>query len=255
LVTLRKGRLEGTWVAIAAILPVLAFAVLGYSYLSLLNNLLSVLTIWVLALVLRRTTSWSYVLVIAAGLGVMAVLAIHGYSSNVDQWWQQKMMANMQTLKSELALDTTTQQALISNLASIATGIIAVLLLLMNLGWLLLARNWQAVMFNPGQLRPELQNIRMPKWLAVALGILIVLGLLTQWQLCFDVLPVVLLPFVLAGVSLVHFIINVRKLSWFWLVVFYILLVLFLPYWAGALAILALTDSMVDLRRRVMPFK
>lgn len=250
LITLRKGTQEGAWVAICAILPAIGFAMFGHSAIPLINGVLGVLLVWVLAVVLRNTSSWSYVLIVAAGIGVTLVLAIHGYSDDIGQWWQQKMLDNMQMVNSEMPMDTAAQQQILKSLMPIATGIIAALGILMSLGWLVLARNWQAVLYNPAQLRPELHAIRMPKWLAITIIILVAITLLTQWPACVDLLPVALLPFALAGLSLLHFFVTARKLSWIWLVLFYVLLVLFLPYLASALVLLAIVDSFLNLRQR-----
>jgi hypothetical protein len=248
LVTLRKGKQEGCWVLLCVILPAIVFAVLGHIVLPLINGVLSAILVWILALILRDKANWSYVLVIAGCVGVVSVLAIHGYANDINQWWQQKMLASMQAVNAEISLDTAQQGQIIKILAPIATGIQVGLVLLMSLGWLVLARNWQASLYNPGQLRPELQAIRMPIWSGMLIIILVAVTLLTQWMTCIDLLPVVLLPFLLAGLSLVHFMVQARKLSWIWLVLFYVFMVLFLPYVAGAIVILALLDSWMNLR-------
>ena len=248
LVTLRKGKQEGAWVLLCAVLPALVFAVLGHSVLLLINGVVTAILVWLLALLLRRTASWSYVLVVAACLGVCGVLAAHGYTAEIDQWWLQKMLESMQTVNAEIALNTEQQTQAIQSLAQIATGVQAALIVLMSLGWLVLARNWQAALYNPGQLRPELQHIRMPKWAAGSIVVLVGLTVLTHWSSLIDLLPVAMLPFVLAGLSLVHFIVAARKLSWIWLVLFYVLMVLFLPYWSSALVMIAVLDSWMNLR-------
>lgn len=250
LITLRKGAREGAWVAVCAILPAIGFILLGHSALPLTNGILWAILVWFLATILRGTASWSYVLIVAAAIGVGIVLAIHGYSDDIGQWWQQTMLDNMQMVNSEVPMDTAAQQQILKSLTPIATGIITALGLLMSLVWLVLARNWQAVLYNPGQLRPELQAIRMPRWGAATVVIIVALEVLTQWMVLVDLLPVILLPFVLTGLSLVHFFVTARKLSWIWLVAFYVLLVLFLPYLVIALVLLAVIDSFWNLRQR-----
>ena len=117
-------------------------------------------------------------------------------------------------------------------------------LLLGNLFSLLVARWAQALLYHPDGLRQELYNIRLGVVAVAVLG-LIVLGSMGGVAAAIDSLPVILLIFVVAGLSLVHafFAAINQKL---WLVVFYGLLVVLFPYMIGLLVILALLDLVVE---------
>ena len=250
LVTLRKGAQEGVWILSCTLLPlcVLAFTVgrLAVIY----NMLIPILVVWGLALVLRSTHNWASVLLIGAGVGVIAIVVLHSYIANIDAWWQHKMLSYLQQLSVGINVDTMQQKQTILHLSKIATGLQIAVLLLMNLLWLLLARCWQAILYNPGALRGELQAIRIPRWVSVVLLLVLVMVLLIKQPLLIDLLPVLLLPFMLAGLSLFHFIIAVRKMHWLWLFVFYIALLFAFPYIGMALVLLALVDSGLNLRQR-----
>jgi hypothetical protein len=66
-----------------------------------------------------------------------------------------------------------------------------------------------------------------------------------------DSLPVIALPFVLAGISLLHEVMFFTKGSKWWLVGFYALFVLFFIYFAAALVLVALADAVWDVRHRL----
>ena len=250
LVTLRKGAKEGAWILSCTLLPlcVLAFTV-GHVAV-IYNMLIPILVVWGLALVLRSTHNWASVSLVGVAVSVIGIIVLHGYIADIDAWWQHRMLSYLQQLSAGINVDTIQQKQTILHLSRIATGLQAAVLLLVNFLWLLLARFWQAVLYNPGALRVELQAIRMPRWVSAVLLLVLIMVVLIKQPLLIDLLPVLFLPFVLAGLSLFHFIIAVRKIHWLWLFVFYIALLFALPYMGMALVLLALVDSGLNLRQR-----
>ncbi|EKD71130.1 MAG: hypothetical protein ACD_46C00265G0001, partial [uncultured bacterium] len=96
LITLRKGAIQGAYVTLAATLPyiisffltgnheaaipIVVWAAIGVAVLS------NVLT-WLFAVMLRKHTSWSMLLQLAALLGVLVISVVHLAYPNVAQWW------------------------------------------------------------------------------------------------------------------------------------------------------------------------
>lgn len=251
LVTLRKGAKEGMVILLWAILPSVVFAVLGYSQLWFYNILGGSVVIYLLALVLRNTQSWVMVLYVTVLLGVVGVISVHIYNPDIITVWDKQLNNYFQLLKQQW--DTTkiaNAQQMLAVLAKLATGIQIVFLMISNLVSLLFARWWQSLLYNPGALRPELCNIRL-SFIAIGILFVFVLGSLGGVAVAIDNIPVVIMPFVFAGLSLLHSVIAMVKASKIWLVVFYSLWVILFPYVTILLLIVALVDSWWDFRHRL----
>ena len=206
----------------------------------------------ILGCILRRYSSWSYVLEIASLLGIVGILAAHGVATDLTQWWFVKLHAQLQNsnMVGELGLSPADVQQLVKNIARFATGFWAALVLLSSILELLVARWWQATLYNPGGLRQEFYQIRISKWLTVVL-IAAIAGALFRYTFLADLLPVAVLPFVFAGLSLIHFVTYVKKITMFLLVSVYVVLFLFPQLIVGVLVMIALVDSWINLRQRL----
>ena len=260
LITLRRGAKEGTLILVSMLAAIALSTLISGTLISgtlisgnsviIYNTVLAVMLVWLLGIILHHTHSWSLVLLVAASLAIFAITAIHWYIPDVDQWWQHSMLNYLQQLGADMSINLLQQKQTVIYLSRIATGIQTDILLLFNLTFLLLARYWQGTLYNPGALQAELHAIRMPRWVSLCLLILLLATLLFRIPLLIDLLPVLFLPFICAGLSLVHFAMLARKINWLWLLFFYILLIFALPYVCMMLVILALIDSLIDLRQR-----
>ena len=250
LVTLRKGAKEGAWILACTLLPICVLALVSYDASIFYNMVIPIVVVWILAIVLHQTHNWVLTILVGVAVGVVAIIVMHSYISGINAWWQERMLAYLQQLGTQMNVSTGQQKQMILHLSKVATGLQTAALLLVDLLWLLLARYWQAVLYNPAALRSELQIIRMPRWASGILAAVVVMAVITKLPLIVDVLPMVLLPFALAGLSLIHFIMAVRKVHWIWLVLFYVVLVFALPYISMGLVVLALVDSLLNLRQR-----
>lgn len=250
LITLYKGAKEGTWVLLWLALPAIAWGCIGDPTLLIGIVVLRAIVVWWLATVLRRTLSWTLTLQCAALLGMIGVACWHVATADTANWWLAQLTNYWQNIAGPLHLPEEGQaKELLQFTAQFATGILAVTLLVMDLGLLLLARVWQAALFNPGALGKELLQVRMT---SISSLVLLVVGLLACCgsTLALDMLPVTLLPFTLAGLSLIHAKLK-HKLPGSrlpLLIGLYGLLVLFLPYMILLLALLGFVDSWYDFR-------
>ena len=103
------------------------------------------------------------------------------------------------------------------------------------------------MLYNPGQLRPELKAVRLSLWdvlIFLVIGLLSFLGV----AMAQDALPVIGLIFLLAGLSVFHAVMGLKNVTNKWIFLFYVLGVVFFPYVAIALILLAFIDSVVNLR-------
>lgn len=247
-ITLRLGARSGLLVLCWSALP--AAALYYWQQPALLVNMVILHNglVWVLALVLRHYRSWSLVLEVGALLGVFAVIIVHALSPDISQWWMKHFQEYITNMSDEIKMSPERINQTIALVSKFATGVTATFLLLANLFSLFFARWWQAVMFNPGGLGSECKEIRMG-YIASMIFLVAIISSLLGSNIALDSLPIVILPFSLAAISLVHKLLAQHKAKVGLLVMMYGLLFFFTPYIAVMLAILALVDSLFDLRK------
>lgn len=268
LVTLRKGIVEGGIFTLAATLPyVISYYISGVPKpetqlviwaalgVAVLSNLLT----WIFAVMLRRHATWSQLLQVAALVGVLFVSVIHLVYPNVADWWGNQLhtyytQATSLTglVKNVPAVPTETQLESINITKQYATGLMTTAILFNAILQLIVARWWQAVAFQPGLLRRELHNIRLSQ----LAGILFVLSLVLSYlgnSVVLDIMPILYMLFGAAGLSLIHYVFGLVKspTRWFWLWLMYITLIFALPASLIFVAMLAVFDIWLDIRKRL----
>jgi len=253
LVTLRKGAFEGFLVLLWAALPSVVFALLGYKVQFVYGVLCGSLVSWLLAIVLCQTRSWVTLLQAGALLGMIAVVAIHGVMPDINGYWYNLLNTYYTDAKTALTLQLTAAdlKTIIVILARLATGVQAVILLFIALINILIARWWQSTLYNPGGLSRELQQIRLgisADLMLVAIVVAVFMGFTMAW----DLLPLILTLFLVAGLSLFHSLAQKTKAAWAVLLGFYGLLILFFPYIGVLTIVLAVADTFVNFRSRLM---
>lgn len=248
LVTLRKGAKEGAIVLLWVILPAVVVASLGNRLIILYGIIGGSLFTYVLALVLRQTQSWKAVLTASLLLGLLAVLLVHAWIPNITEVWINQFDHYAVLIKNQFNVVVNT--ARLQFFAKFATGFQVAFITLSVLINLVLARGFQSMLYNPGQLRPELKNVRLSFW-EVLVFLLIGISSFFGVVMAQDALPVVGLIFVLAGISVFHAMADLKNVSTKWIFLFYVLLVVFFPYVAIALIVFAVIDSLFNLRNRL----
>lgn len=261
-VTLRKGVFEGLLVLIAATIPNgLAY----YSYvqsggltelesIALIVVIASNVLTWGLAAILRRFANWSFVLEITALVGIVAVIVVHMIYPDIVGWWQTQLTAYLQ--KTEAVIGAATDADIVTNQTDVveamkhyATGVIVATVLLNALFQVLVARWWQAAMYNPTGLRRELYHIRLGH---VATFVFVVCLGLFYWGVpgLSDIMPVLYLVFCLAGLSLFHYLAVPARFGWLWLLIVYVTIIGMFPVGVICVAFVALLDTVLDIRER-----
>jgi hypothetical protein len=252
-ITLRQGWQAGLAILVAMLAPsvaVLFFVkvdVLSLVIVSSINIL-----VWVLALELRRSLSWTWIIQIGAGIGIALVCVLHLIYPDVVLWWQENMqgyLVQAKQLWAGLPLDK--MGAFVHRTAHVATGAQVAMVLSMSLLFLMAGRYWQSRLFNPGQLKPELHAIRLPRSFVAVLIVLALAGF-AKIGMFVDCLPIIATVLALAGLSVVHYIVEARKIRDIWLVLFYIIGSLLIVYFLVTLCLLGLIDSFWDLRNRLV---
>lgn len=266
LVTLRKGVLDGAMTTIAATVPYLiSFGLTGNQEgaiplvvwaavgVAVLSNVLT----WVFAVMLRRHTSWSLILQIAALAGVLVISIVHLAYPSVADWWGVQLQAYYNQAQGVTGLLKTSsptsdlQLEAINATKQYATGLMVAAVLFNALLQLVAARWWQAIVFSPGGLRRELHGIRLSHLAGALFVVSLVLSYLGN-SVVLDIMPVLYMLFGAAGLSLVHYFFGMMRSPtvWFWLTLFYVALIISLPTSVVLIAVLALVDVWFDLRKR-----
>lgn len=254
LITLRKGVREGFLILLWTSIPNAVLAVINpMARMAFLVGIVGGnVVVWLLAIVLRETVSWRQVLQVAALLGISAVFIVHISADNITGHWYQMYSDYMRNIDklSSVRLTEDKWQYMFQNLAKLTTGICVVVLLLINLSNLFIARWMQALLYYPGAIAEELRQIRLSMAFDVLLGLNIA-AILLGIDLAWDVLPIVLLVFLLAGISLFHAVIARIKAGWGWIVSFYVLLIVFYEVVPWIVIMAALLDTWLDIRKRL----
>ncbi|MCQ4347602.1 hypothetical protein NGA35_09290 [Pseudomonas stutzeri] len=246
LVLLRRGLNDALGVVAWALLPTLLWWHYGEP-----RPLLVFAGTLALAAVLRASVSWTRVLLASLVLGVLYGVLIDAlFGANVEQNAAELLGLMPQMLGEAYQQMGADEKARVAALLTpVLTGLMAALLQVLCLVCLLLARYWQALLYNPGGFGSEFRTIRLPAPLAVALlvGVFLLPGLETGLAM---LTPLCSVPLAFAGVALVHGLVARQSLGRFWLVGMYVSLLLFMQLVYPLLVVLAVVDSLFDFRGR-----
>ncbi len=252
LVTIRKGSKAGLFVLAFVALPAISLLVLRQFEYGLFDILLArCILVWIFALILRRWNSWTLVLEIMAVVGVVAVIIVHLFVPDIKQIWTTALTHYYKefALSGLLQLTPEKTASFINHVVPFATGSAAFLLFFGIFVQLLLARWWQSVIFLPGSFQQEFITIRVDRIAAVIL-IAATVGICWQPSWLIDLYPVLLLPFMVAGLSIVHRITANRKEMIFLVATMYIALVILNFIVIALLALVGLIDSWANFRKQ-----
>ncbi|MEP5567631.1 MAG: hypothetical protein ABJN62_07350 [Halioglobus sp.] len=243
LITLRRGVGNGAQLLLWALLPsgVLLYAAGDSGPLSLIVGTTA------LAMVLRTTVSLSLSVltgIAVGGLSGLALVAFGGHYLEQMVTLFGEFLANVEQQLSqggeavELARPTAVQ---IAGMLGAGTGMMSVLCLM-------LARYWQASLYNPGGFGTEFRLLRYTPAVATAMALAAValsgLGLeYRTWAV------IALLPLNFAGLALVHARVLAKGQGTGWLIGFYLAWLLLDPV-KLMVVFVAIADSWFDFRQR-----
>ena len=249
LVTLKKGSLEGSLVALWALLPILigwfvsdAEAYTANRALTLVSS--AALIIIVLgAQVLRVTTSWQWALIAVMVTSVVAILGLNLLLPSGVEALVPIMVALISGGDAEAASAIVDQQSLVLGLLTwglVTTSVMS----------LIVSRWWQALVYNPGGFREEFHGLRLDAAVARVLLGIVALGVIffSEYALWFRLLAV---PLLISGMALVHYSADALQLNASSVFIMYVGLFMFSPVFALLLVCLGFVDSHLDLRVRL----
>lgn len=244
LVVLRVGIARGLTLALWAFLPALAWVWLAGEP----TVAMVLLEALVMAVMLGRFASWQSALlagaVTALSLGMALPVVLPELLALLTEVTAQ--------FYERVAPDFVAQMgdAFPAMMQSLMLGSLSVSVFFMATGSLMLARGWQAGLYNPGGFRREFHSFRLtvPGVLA-CMGAMFLLPLLGLDPVLASM--VFGMPMLLAGFALVHGLLGARSSGRFWLILFYVVLLMFGLSLVPLLVVLAMIDSWLDIRSRV----
>ena len=249
LVSLKKGFLEGSIVALWASLPIILSWFAGSFDEHNANRLLilvTTLTLFITVLsaqILRITSSWQWTICGVVFFSMAAVLSVskwfpEGVNELINSFivW---LPDSYQILSEPLERQ---KLWLISGLTtfSIFSTVIC----------LLISRWWQSQLYNPGGFRQEFHNLRLSNRLMQGLVLGAILGLIFVRD-SFMLVQLLLVPLLISGIALVHWTVKELRLSSGCLVVMYAGLLIFSPIFPLMIACLGAVDSQFCLRLKL----
>lgn len=242
LVILRVGQ-SAAPVFGAAVIAASVWAAMGH-----LGPLLSLLVAAAAAMVLRSSGSWSWVLLIVPASLVFLVQLVAQWAPAVFELMSAQFAAQLDELNSKLPSGNAPVATAMPSIEQL-TSVFAITQGASVLFCLMLARWWQSLLYNPGGWQQEFHRLRLQTWHALVL-LLAFFALLNISRYPLMAL-LMLLPFVVAGLSVVHaalarWVAPNQRLPL--LVLTYV--VIWVPPVMYVLVLVALMDSAIDLRAK-----
>lgn len=240
LVLLRRGFKDTASVIAWGVLPGVAMWVFGEP-----STLLVFLGTLGLAALLRAEHSWTRVLLSSIVLGLLYSLILGSVMGETFEVLAKAL---------EKALPQFEGKPVIPGelIGPLLVASSAVMLQLFSVLALMLARYWQAALYNPGGFGREFREMKLPKVPMLVLVSLMVLGpfIGPQFIVLASASSLVLL---LAAIALIHGLVAQGRLAGFWLVGLYVTLPLLMQLIYPLLVVLAIVDSLIDFRGRTSP--
>ncbi|MGS2744183.1 hypothetical protein ACU6TU_11425 [Halomonas sp. LS-001] len=242
LVTLRSGFAPALPVIIATAVPAGWWWIQGD-----VIPLASVLLVTLMAVVLRERMHWGITLIAGTVVAsVMVQMGIFSPPQGTEMMLEQLRQGSQEVdgMLTELTNQGYDPQTLATLVVGNVTGLVV---FLSAIACLVLARSWQAGLYNPGGFRTEFHAFRLtPKELLV----LFVIGVAGMLLGVYALAMLSWIPLLVAGIALIHGVIGLKGMNGLWLVAFYILLI---TTWPTILIVLllGLMDTFANVRARL----
>lgn len=252
LTAMRRGWVNALSAAgIAVLLVALVFAgLLGDARPALMLALILWLPVIIEAEVLRASVSLRFAILVAAGLGGLALLSIYLVLGDPVAWWTQQLQVVRPSLEQALGVTGQAMNEWIEVFATRLTVGLAMSVTLFSVLSLLLARWWQAQQINPGGFREEFHALSLGRPAALAtLACLAVAGI-SAYAPLIEFAEILLMVFALQGLAVTHNRVASRGMNTGWLIGLYVFLLALTGPVAVFLSLFGLLDNWANLRHR-----
>lgn len=253
LIWLRLGPVKGLMsVAVALIAGTVIASFSGNPVIPATLMLSFWLPVVLMAYVLRQTVSLSLALLAGAVLALVGVAVTYLVMDDPAQSWQNVVqLVRAQTETATGDSNNARVEAWLSNAGSWMTGFSAATQYVVAVLSLLLARVWQARMFNPGGLQKEFHGLKFGL-AAGTIGLLIVAAaVFLDIEILKNLAIVVMVVFAFQGLAVLHALAAQLGLHVLVLVGMYAFLLMLVPTSIKVFGMIGLVDTWVDFRSRV----
>jgi uncharacterized protein YybS (DUF2232 family) len=255
LVWLRKGPRDGAVVALLGL--AVAALIARLSGIGPLAPLVVAVSCWVPALVmaavLRHTVTLSLAMLSGASLAILAAIAVHMAIADPAAEWRAFFSAlfNNAEVSEQLQLGGNEEvwQEFLAKTSEYMTGIYCSMLFLMAAFSVLLARGWQARLFNPGGLQKEFHALRYGKTMSIAGAVVLAVAMFLQLPIAKTIAIVVIAVFAFQGMAVIHALVAGKGLSVGWLVLIYIIGLIKVEA-VLAIGLVGIADAWINFRQR-----
>lgn len=254
--TLRRGVFEGIVLIGMALMPIgLAGWMLTGNPLQTAGYSLALwIPVWLVAGLLRESGQLSLALAGGAGLALLGVGVVFAVYDDPAAVWAAELQRFFRPIL-EQAPSQAEAERFEQSLAGFSRYLVGMIaagsMLTVSMG-LLIARWWQAMLFNPGGFRAEFQSLRIPVSVAyLGLGLVVATGLASGGisELAANLTIPLSILFLLAGFAVLHGVFSGKRNAGFWLAGLYVSLMFLLPL-VLVIMLIGFSDTWVDWRQR-----
>jgi len=256
LVTLHVGIVSGLQVmALATAGALLLYLLAGVKAAFLISMVLLLwLPCWLVSGVLQQTRELGYALKVTSLFGACMLLLAYVLLGNPVPAWLEILKAVAVLFEENgLVVQGLSDEQLMSDVAGLMTGVVLAWLVLGIIASLLLGRWWQSIVVHPGAFREEFGSLRLGYAAGLlTLGVMLLAQLTegTGSEFAAQLAMILLVPYLLVGLAIIHSLMHQAGLGRGWLVAVYALLGL-VPQSMLLLAGAGLLDTWIDFRRRL----
>ena len=256
LVTLHIGVFSGLQVmGLAAASVILLYLLAGVQVVLVIVMLLLLwLPCWLAAAILQQTRDLGTAFKAATLFGATLLLLVYAIVQEPAAAWLDVLKVMLSMLEEAgFKLEGLSDEQLLQEFAALMTGVALSWLVLGIMASLLLARWWQSVLVHPGAFREEFAGLRLGNLAGILTVGMLLVARLTQdtfSEITAQLAMILLVPYLLVGLAVIHSLVKQAGRGYGWLVAVYLLLA-FVPQTTLLLAAGGLLDTWIDLRRRL----
>lgn len=258
LVTLVHGYREGlvNLVVSTVILTIFTGVALSQPAIGLELALKFWLPAWFLASIVFTRKSMSLAIVVAGALSCLLVLGFYLFSDPAAHWYEvinKQLVPMLKEAGMQFKEGPKTEQLWLF-MSKIMTGSALALFLALQTMSLLLARYWQALLYNPGGFAQEFRQLRFGVVAANIALVTTVFAIATANEMALNLFFIAIVLMMFQGLAVMHSLVAKCKLRSSWLIGVYVIMLFTLQHGAVGLLLIALVgllDNWLNLRFRL----
>ena len=211
---------------------------------------------WLLASIVLRKTSMSLAIVVAATLSCLLVLGFYFFTDPAAYWLEvinEQLLPVLKEMGIKFKEEQQTENVWLL-MSTIMTGSFLASFFAVQTVSLLLARWWQALLYNPGGFGQEFRQLRFGKVAANVALVISIFAIATENEIAINLVFIIIVLMMFQGLAVVHNLVAKCKLSPSLLTGVYIVMLFTLLHGAIGLLLVAfvgLLDNWLDLRFRL----